>query len=355
METKPDGSRPGVVGRPTLRDALRASVFGSGSLEWVSRKRKRIVQTSLFGGGLLTGLLFALFVDQLPEGALDGPATLIVIVLAVVLLAVYLVHDVTMVFELIEKRQTQSDLDLARQIQLRMLPRALPDLPGYAIGVYHEAARSVGGDAYDVLRLDDDHVFLTIADVSGKGTAAAMLMSGVLARTRALARTGMPINEVAARLSAALDEETETVHFATLVIGVLELSTGILRYVNAGNQPPVILRRDGSRVELGAGGIPVGMLPNVTYTPGQAFLGRGDRLIVATDGVFDADDQGTALLTEDELERLLSEDELPDDGLDRVRREVRRRTGPTRFDDITVMVVRRVAQASSDAPAEAVG
>lgn len=341
MSNRSGPSPPSIVGRPTLLDALRASVFGWGSSEWISRKRKRVLQSTMFGGGLLAGVVVAGFLQRLPEGAVDGSGTLLLVFLGLALLAVYVVHDVTMTLELIEKRQTQSDLDLARQIQLRMLPTKLPELDGYALDVYHEAARSVGGDAYDVLRLDDDHLFLTVADVAGKGTAAAMLMSGVLARTRALARTGMPLSELAARLSSALDEETETVHFATLVIAVLELSTGVLRYVNAGNQPPVVLRVDGSRIELEKGGIPVGMLPNVTYTAGQAFLGPGDRLVLSTDGVYDADDSGAALLTESELENLVAREESPHEGLRRVREEVARRTGRARFDDITVMLVRR--------------
>lgn len=328
-----------LVRPPSVLDALKASLYGSGAVEWVSRPRRRMVQISLITGSLLLGMMAAALVQSLPDGALDATSKALIVGIAVVGFVVYVIHDVAMGMELIEKRQVETDLGLARQIQLRMLPAELPDLPGYRLDVFHEAARSVAGDAYDVLPLDDEHVFLTVADVSGKGTAAAMLMSGLLARTRALARTSMPLAELASRVSAALDQETEPHHFATLVVIVVELPTGLIQYVNAGNQPPLLVRRDGSRTALTDGGIPVGMIPNVSYVSGRAFLGAGDRLVLATDGVFDADDTGAPLLTEDELVEFTAND----GGLDRVRDEVHRRTPDGRFDDLTVMTIRRDA------------
>lgn len=337
--------RPAPKGVPSsgavsLRQILKSIVFGFGAGEWISTARRRAIQINTFLGGVFLGGLIALFVRRLPEGALDATGVGVIAAIALVITIMYVVHDTIMVKELVEKRQVQSDIDLARQIQLRLLPSQLPALDDYSIDVYHEAARSVGGDAYDVLRLDDDHVFLTVADVSGKGAAAAVLMSGVLARMRALARTGMPLNELTARLSAALDQETEPFHYAAVSIVVLEISTGVMRYVNAGNQPPMVIRTDGSRLDLKAGGIPVGMMPDVKYTSGQAFLGHGDCLVLTTDGVLDADDTGASLLTEDELAEFVKEDR---GSLDGVRREVRRRSPEGQFDDITVLAVRRDA------------
>lgn len=346
---RPRGKKPDLARRPTVFDALRATLFGSGALEWISVRRKRGLQISLFGGGVLIGVLTSAIAVRLPDGALDPTAKVLGVVTLVLIVAIYMIHDVVMGLELLEKRQVEADLSLARRIQLRMLPSELPALEGFRFAVHHEAARSVGGDAYDVLVLDDDHVFFLIADVSGKGTAAAMLMSGILARTRALARTGMPLGELATRLSTALDEETETIHFATMVAGVLELSSGVLRYVNAGNERPVILRPNGSRVVLETSGIPVGMLPGVTYTTGQAFVGPGDRLILTTDGVHDADEEGSTLLSSEELESLIASEDDPVRSLERVAAEVDRRTAKHRFDDVTVLLIRRDAQASSDA------
>lgn len=340
MSPRPVPKSVASGGAMSLRQILKSIVFGFGAGEWISASRRRAIQINTFLGGMLLGVLVALFVMRLPEGALDAVAIGFVVAIALVITVMYVVHDTIMVKELIEKRRVQADIDLARQIQLRLLPSQLPELPGYSVDIFHEAARSVGGDAYDVLRLDHDHVFLTVADVSGKGAAAAVLMSGVLARMRALARISMPLSELTTRLSAALDQETEPFHYAAVSIVVLEVSTGVMRYVNAGNQPPTVIRPDGSRLDLKAGGIPVGMMPNAKYTSGQAFLGRGDILVLTTDGVLDADDTGAALLTEDELADFVKRDA---GRLDGVRAEVRRRTTGAQFDDITVLAVRRDA------------
>ena len=335
--------RASMASRPTVSQALRLLFSGPGVTEWISPARRRLLQWSTFAGGVLVGVLAARLIGRLPDGAFDGQSVVLAVVIGIVLVALYVLHDVVLSMELIEKRQAESDLDLARQIQRRMLPATLPTVEGYAMAVHHEPARSVGGDAYDVLVLDDGQLFLTVADVSGKGAAAAMLMSGVLARTRALARTKMPLGELTTRLSAALVEETETVHFATLLIAVLDPRSGILRYVNAGNHPPVILRRDGSRVVLDEAGLPVGLLPGVTYTAGQAFLGRGDRLALMTDGVFDGDEEGNALLLETEFESLVAGAADAQTAIDAVLAEVKRRNDGEQFDDITVLVVERRA------------
>jgi len=338
--TRPETRTP-IVGAPTIRDALRVVFSRQGVIEWISPGRKRFLRWSLFGGGFVTGTLLALLAVRLPEGSLDAVSILLAALIVVVVVAVYLAHDVTMGLELLEKRQVESDLALARQIQQRMLPNELPEIDGYSMGVYHEPARSVGGDAYDVLRLGDDRVFFAVTDVSGKGTAAAVLMSGVLARTRALARTGMHLDELVQRLSAALVEETETVHFAAMVFAVLDPRSGILHYVNAGNQPPVLLRRDGSRMELEGAGLPVGLLPAVTYQAGRAYLGPGDRLAVVTDGIFDADDAGGTLLQESELDDLVRSGDDAGEAVAAIRRRARARSIEGQFDDITVLVLSR--------------
>jgi sigma-B regulation protein RsbU (phosphoserine phosphatase) len=294
--------------------------------------------------GVAMGVLFGLMGDVAPEGAFSGPARLVAGGILLVFLASYLVFDVTVGLEMQEKRSVEADLALARQIQRRMLPAALPEVPGYGLAAHHEPAQSIGGDAYDALLLDNGRLLLAVADVSGKGASAALLMMGVLARLRALARTGMDVAELAARLNEAMVDETETEHFSTLIIAELDPATGRLDYVNAGNTPPLLVRADGSAEMLERGGLPVGMLPDMPYEGGVVHLQPGDRLLMFTDGLEDADESGGELLGAAELQRLLAARPAGQAAAAAaaLAHEVQVRRGDDRFDDVTFLLLARL-------------
>ena len=332
-----------AMNRPRVRDAVKASLFGYGGSSWMSQRRRRILQVSLPVAGFLIGMGLARLVDRLPDGSMGVHEWSIVLAMFVVGAALYYVYDVLVGLEMLEKRAVQADLDLARQIQRRMLPDSLPAPEGWELASLFESARSIGGDAYDARLLDDGRLLVAVADVAGKGAAAALLSSGVLARLRALARTGMDVDELTVRLSAALVEETEPQHFSTLVVGELDPVSGEFVYVNAGNAPPLLVRADGSVVELETGGMPVGMLPEAEYEESRIELQPGDRLIIATDGLFDADATGANLLSEEEVgERVhAGRDRSLEEVVADLGQEVRRRSGKARFDDVTVLAIGR--------------
>lgn len=332
-----------AMNRPRLRDAVRASLFGWGGTSWMSRRRQRIVRMVLPISGFFLGVCLVWFESMLPPGTLRWQEFGVLAIAGLALAALYFVYDVVVSLEMLEKRAVQADLDLARQIQKRMLPDQLPRLDGWEFAAYHESARSIGGDAYDVRELDDGRLLLTVTDVAGKGAAAALLSTGVLARLRALARTGMDVDELTVRLSAALVEETDPEHFATLVVGELDPRSGELVYVNAGNAPPLWLRADGSIELLEAGGLPVGMLPDAEYEETRIVLQPGDRVLIATDGLFDADEFGGVLVSEEELrQRLLDTRDRPlAEVVDALVREVHARSGANRFDDLTLLAFGR--------------
>ena len=156
-----------VAHRPRVRDALRASLFGFGGTSWMSPRRRRVVQWTLPVAGFLVGIALARFTDLLPPGTLGTAEWLALGAAFAALMVAYVVFDVVVGLEMLEKRAVQADLDLARQIQKRMLPDRLPRLDGWEFAAYHEPARSIGGDAYDVRELDDGRLLLTVTDVAG--------------------------------------------------------------------------------------------------------------------------------------------------------------------------------------------
>lgn len=332
-----------AMNRPRLREAIRASLFGWGGTSWMSRRRQKLVRWMLPVSGFVLGVCVMWIEGRLPPGTLRWQELLVLGIATLALLTIYFVYDVVVSLEMLEKRAVQADLQLARQIQKRMLPENLPRLEGWEFAAHHESARSIGGDSYDVRELDDGRLLLVVTDVAGKGAAAALLSMGVLARLRALARTGMDVDELTVRLSAALVEETEPEHFATLVVAELDPRTGEVVYVNAGNVPPLLVRANGTIEMLTAGGLPVGMLPEAEYEESRIVLDSGDRLVIATDGLYDADEFGGVLWSEEELGArwVASRDQPIEEVVASVVREVHVRSGSNRFDDLTLLAVGR--------------
>ncbi|MCB1185217.1 PP2C family protein-serine/threonine phosphatase [bacterium] len=326
-----------------LRAALRNSLLGWGATGWVSPRRQRTAKLVFPVAGFAMGILVARIYRILPDEVETRELALLMAGVVVVFFIAYLVYDAVMGMELLDKRAVEADLAVARQIQQRALPGELPAPAGYELAAHHEPARQVGGDAYDAFTLPDGRVLVVVADVTGKGVSAALLMMGVLARLRALADTGLGLAELVTRVNEQMVAETETTHFSTLVVGVLTPDTGHLEYVNAGNNPPLVVRADGTWAPLQQGGLPVGMLPDLHYTAGTVTLGAGDRLLITPDGVSDADEEGGVLLDDPALAELARGDRAPDAAavVAAIRERITARLGDERFDDVTALVLAR--------------
>lgn len=255
--------------------------------------------------------------------------------------------------KLMEAEQAQRELQYARAIQESMLPRN-PILPGEqrlnCIGRM-STARDVGGDFYDVLRIDSRRVCFVIADVCGKGLPAAMFMVRAMAVLRAESAHHAPANDFVEGLISDLNEQlcsfNASHQFLTAFCGVLDLETNTMRYVNAGHNPPVIAIGGGSFRFLEEKINPmVGMVPQLGYRAGEIGFAPGSTLFMYTDGVTEA---------EDSLGRMLGEGRLLEclnalDGatvarlVDGVFDEVRSFAGSAeQSDDITVLAIRRGA------------
>ncbi len=184
-----------------------------------------------------------------------------------------------------ERVRFENELELARRIQERLLPAAPPDVAGLEIAGATEPAREVGGDYFDHLVLPDGRVLLVIADVSGKGVPAALLMSafraGVMSQEDALTEP----ERLAERLNAFLYRSVESGRFVTAFFALLDPATGAMQYVNAGHNPALLLRADGHAEWLMEGGLILGIMPASTFTRGETRLASGDLFVLYTDGV----------------------------------------------------------------------
>ena len=176
----------------------------------------------------------------------------------------------------------------ARQMQEALLPRVLPALAGYAVAANWEPMQAVGGDWYDVAQVGDDHLALGIGDVTGKGLPAALLMANLQALVKAREAITISPAQLCGEVNQALCRNVEAGKFITLFYGVLELKTGKLSYCNAGHNPPLLVRPDGSFESLQTGGALLGAFAEWSYESSEVTLQSGDRLLCYTDGVTEA-------------------------------------------------------------------
>jgi sigma-B regulation protein RsbU (phosphoserine phosphatase) len=207
------------------------------------------------------------------------------------LLTGFLLLNLLMLIEVADRLSLKNDLEVARQIQLAMLPRASFHTSGLDAFGITRPANTVGGDFYDILPLPDGRVLLALGDVAGKGSPAALLMALLLAMMRTLVDEGLEGPPLVERLNRQVMKQAPSSRFVTLFVGVLDPASGALSYVNAGQNPPLVRRGDGSYDSLRDGGVAVGMFEQATYQAGTARLEVGDVLVMFSDGVVEAEDQ----------------------------------------------------------------
>jgi phosphoserine phosphatase RsbU/P len=209
-----------------------------------------------------------------------------------------MIENARLTSRVVEQEKLRRDLALASEVQRRLLPEHPPDYDFAAISAYSVPARSVGGDYYDFLDLGNHRVGIALADVAGKGVAAALIMAVVQASLRIVVAEGAADREtslpaLAGKINEYLHRSTLSKSYATFFYAQLDEATRRLRYVNAGHNPPYLMRRadDNASVEireLNVGGTVLGLFPEMTYEEASVDLQRGDVLIAFTDGVTEA-------------------------------------------------------------------
>ncbi|MEI6796126.1 MAG: LytS/YhcK type 5TM receptor domain-containing protein [Methanomassiliicoccales archaeon] len=241
-----------------------------------------------------------------------------------------------------ELEREKAELSLAQEIQKSMLPRMVPSVPGYTISASSRPAKEVGGDFYDFPPVMGEEAAALIADVSGKGMAAAIYMAVSRTVLKSVASVSDGPDALLRSANRILSEDSDSGMFVT-VFGVFLKGDGHFRFANAGHNPPVIIRADGTNEILPEGGVAMGVDGDAAPITGSSRLGPGDLLILYTDGATEAmnvagEEFGEARLIEAATSGNLSlEDPMP-----RVLASIDAFVGQApQYDDITLMVIRR--------------
>ena len=261
---------------------------------------------------------------------------------------------------LADKRQLislQQELEIARTMQLSILPNVFPDLAELDVAARMIPAKEVGGDFYDFFPVTDDKIGIVIADVSGKGIPAAFFMLVARTMLRAVAESGVGPAETMRRVNNLLAAENEQSMFVTAFYGELDLKTGTLAFSNAGHNPPLRMTREGTVAELGRlPGLALAAMPDMPYGERSVRLDAGDVVFMFTDGVTEAFNGEDAMFGDDRLVAALAAQAIAPvrDGLDGVLSDLARFTaGAPQSDDITCLVVRWRGVAGNAQQAEA--
>jgi phosphoserine phosphatase RsbU/P len=190
--------------------------------------------------------------------------------------------------QLIEKKRLEGQLEVARQVQLELLPPSDPQLADYDISAYNFPTEEVSGDYYDWVSIYEDQIAITIADVSGKGVPAALLMAFLRASLRAATHIGYATHISMAKVNYLLWESIERNQFVTAFYGILDGPNRTLAYSNAGHNPPLLVGANGEQRFIERGGLPLGMFRDTRYHEYYLSLLPGDLLVLYTDGVTEA-------------------------------------------------------------------
>ena len=234
------------------------------------------------------------------------------------------------------------ELEYAKQIQLSALPTNFPAGEEYSIYAEMIAAKEVGGDFYDFYKLNDTTVAILAADVSGKGIPAAMFMMTAKTIIKDLAERGLAVNEIFTKANEKLCENNESSMFVTAWMGIIDITTGNMQFANAGHNPPLLKRADGSFAYLKtrAGFVLAGM-EGIRYRAGELTLCPGDRLFLYTDGVTEATNVENELYGEDRLQAFMNRNEAMEATalLPALKADIDAFVGEApQFDDITMLI-----------------
>ncbi|MBM3765902.1 MAG: FtsX-like permease family protein, partial [Acidobacteria bacterium] len=256
-----------------------------------------------------------------------------------------LIENAGLTSRIVEQEKLRKDVELATEVQRRLLPAQAPQTPMAQLAGLSIPARGVGGDYYDFIDYGDHKLGIAIADIAGKGVAAALIMSVVQATLRIVSsEEGIALPDLAARMNRLLHRSTQAKSYATFFYAQIDKETNQLRYVNAGHNPPYLWRgENGEIVELPAGGTPIGLFPQMRYEEASVGLQKGDVLIAFTDGVTEAMNPSDEEFGEDRLKALLGDvAKLPIDEMSaRIAAEMRGWIREAeQYDDLTFVLMK---------------
>jgi len=328
----------------TRKDLLRHPFRNARLFFHSFAMRLTAARRMLYAGAVL------LFVMGLFDGLSPDPGEPLWDTGAVKLLVAFGLIHLILLLEVADRLTLKHELNVARDIQRAMLPAGTLTVGAIEAHGETQPANTVGGDFYDILPRLDGQVLVILGDVAGKGTPAALLMALFLAMTRTLLDEALPPAALALRLNEQLMRHSPRSRFITAFIGLFDPRTSAVRYVNAGQNPPMVRRASGQLEWLAPTGMALGLSRKATYVEQTIVLAPGDLLMAYSDGITEAESPAGVAFDEDGLRQLAGQmDGLPA-GLvaRRVIDQVKAHTDDSvLFDDLTVLVCRRL---DPDAP-----
>ncbi|MBX3042418.1 MAG: PP2C family protein-serine/threonine phosphatase [Candidatus Kapabacteria bacterium] len=245
--------------------------------------------------------------------------------------------------EELEKKRIESELDIALEIQKNLLPDKSPELNSFKIHGISIPSRHVGGDLFDYIKLDPDRFLVAIADVSGKGIPASLIMANFQAALRVLAVSEIELEEMILKINDLLCHNTGADKFVTAFFCIFNDKTGDITYINAGHNPPILKRKTGEIEYLEHGGLILGFLEKpFKYKTGNTKMDSGDFLVLFTDGVTEAENHAKVDYGDLRLADLLISinDKSPEMIVDEIVQDVKKYQGSVhQSDDITLVVI----------------
>lgn len=320
---------------------------------------------SLMMSGIRSLIAAPLYDDQGPLGmiALDSRAHVrsftaddLELLTSLASVAALRIRNIALVEESAERRRLEEEIKLARAIQVGLLPRELPELPGWSLHGGSVPSRGVSGDYYlATVRRDGGELFGMIVDVSGKGMGAALLTASLEALAASPVQNGMAPGEIAPLVSNLLYKRTPLAKYATAMLVSVDIAgaaNGHLGFTNAGHNPALLVRADGSVERLGATGPPIGLLAEAKFTQAERTLDPGDLLVLYTDGIVEACDPDDEEFGIERLEAFLvalrgAPLDAVAEGIDQALEKFVR--GVPYADDRTLVLLRREHAAASGA------
>lgn len=303
---------------------------------------RSVMAVPLGVGSKIFGLVYA--DSPIAEGRFTADHLEVLTMLASV--AAIRVENARLLEERIERERMERELQFASEVQQRFLPDAPPVIEGYELQGVSFSCYEIGGDYYDFIPCEDGKWFIALGDVSGKGTAAALLMSSLHASIHAQSSNNCSLATALAAVNRYLAESTPTNRFVTFFYAQLDPPSGCLAYINAGHNSPLLIRADGTSQTLESGGLPLGLLGFAKYKQETRQLNAGDVLVIYSDGVSEAinaqeDEFGLPRLEEVVIaHRHLSANELREKIESAISQWA---NGTPANDDITLVIVKKTA------------
>jgi len=258
-------------------------------------------------------------------------------------LAIISIENSRLFEETLEKQRMEKDLELARNIQQNLLPKSIPQPEPFEIAAYNQSAKRVGGDYYDVIKLDEDNVLIAIADVSGKGVQASLLVANLQAFLKSICKQNLPLDEATNQINDLVSENTIMGSFITFFWGILNVKKLTLSYVNAGHNPPLLIR-NGEIIKLKVGGMIIGVMETIIpYLSDTIQLEKNDAIFLFTDGISEAMNIKGEEFSDERLENLVATfcDKPAKEFMDLIMGEIKNyTTGAEQSDDITALIVK---------------